>query len=296
MKIPKSVQADVALLAITVIWGSTFAIVKSILIQISPVLLLSLRFWIAGLAIVLVVPRVLRGISLETLRRGGILCVLVAAGFLFQTVGLRSTSPSRSAFITSLVVLFVPLLEYVVFRHRPKLQTLLGVALATFGLALLTLNPREFTMHRGDLLTVLCAFVFAMQMVLLGRYLPSSDFRQLALLEIIGSAVICSILLPLFETPFIVWDARFVFYLLVTAVLATALAVYVQNSAQRFTTPSRAALIFSLEPFFAALFSYLILGQVLTGREWIGGCMVLGGILISEIRRREPGRFDRSES
>jgi drug/metabolite transporter (DMT)-like permease len=120
---------------------------------------------------------------------------------------------------------------------------------------------------------------------LIGRYLPTSDFRQLVLLQLCGSAVICTLILPMLETPFLVWDFSIAAYLFVTGVLATGLAIYVQNRAQQYTTPNRTALIFSLEPFCAALVAYQILGQSLSAKEWAGGILVLAGILTSEFRR-----------
>ena len=97
------------------------------------------------------------------------------------------------------------------------------------------------------------------------------------------------LLTPILETPFIVWHSSLLVYFFITGILATAVAFYVQARAQQFTTPNRAALIFSLEPFFAALFAYWILGQVLTVREWIGGALILAGILTSELRLAQPG-------
>jgi drug/metabolite transporter (DMT)-like permease len=104
------------------------------------------------------------------------------------------------------------------------------------------------------------------------------------LLQIAGTAVLSTLLAPVLEVPFITWNSTIVLYLFITGILATAFALYVQAWAQRFTTPNRAALIFSLEPFFAALFAYWIMGQILTVREWIGGMLILAGILVSELR------------
>jgi drug/metabolite transporter (DMT)-like permease len=287
MKILRHLRADLALLLITLIWGGSFVIVKKGLGQASPVLFIALRFWIASAATIICLPGALRRISRQTLQRGLILAGFLAAGFILQTLGLRMTTPSHSAFITSLFVLFVPFFGFVLFRHRPRTQTLIGVLLATIGLALLTLAPGEFAIGRGDFLTFLCAAVFALQILFLGRYLPGADYRQLVIIQIVGTAVVCTLSLPLIETPFLAWDPVMLFYLLLTGVLATALAFYLQNSAQRYTTPNRTALIFSMEPFFAALFSYLILGEALTSREWIGGALVLIGILVSEIHARQ---------
>jgi drug/metabolite transporter (DMT)-like permease len=282
MKISRPLQADLALLVVTLIWGSTFTIVKMSLAQVSPLLFIALRFWVATAVILLLLPGAVRNISVQTLRRGLLLSVLLVGGFIFQTVGLRGTTPSRSAFITSLAVVLVPVLGLLVFRHRPKLQTLAGVALATAGIGLLTLTTIELKFRYGDLLTLLCAMVFALHMLFLGRYLPTSDYRQLIVLQLAGGALICTAAIPMLETPFLVWDVSFTFYLFITGVLATAFAYYSQTRAQQYTTPNRTALIFSLEPFSAALFAYLLLGDVLTPKEWLGGGLVMAGIITAE--------------
>jgi drug/metabolite transporter (DMT)-like permease len=284
MQKPKLLRADLALILITVIWGCTFTIVKKSLVQVSPLLFLALRFWIATLVLAVFLPHALRGITRETLRRGSLLAAFLFAGFLFQTVGLISTTPSRSAFITSLSVLLVPLLGFALLRLSPDTRTLAGIGIATIGLGFLTLNSLELRITTGDAVTLLCAVAFAFHILYLGRYLATGDFQQLAILQLAGSALLSTLFMPAFETPFLVWDSLFALYLFITGVLATGLAFYLQNRAQRVTTATRAALIFSLEPFFAALFAYLILGDALTGKEWFGGCLVLTGVLVSELR------------
>jgi drug/metabolite transporter (DMT)-like permease len=285
MKIPKSVLADLALLFITLIWGSTFVVVKKSLIQVSPIFFIALRFWVATAVLLVGLRGSLRNISRETWRRGLILAVVLLGGFIFQTVGLRSTTPSRSAFITGLSVILVPVLGYFLFRSRPRPQTLAGVVMAAVGLGMLTFHNVDLRFRSGDTLTFFSAIVFALHILFLGRYLRGSDYRQLVLLQVSGCAVIATLIMPILEIPFLVWDTTIGLSIFLTGVLATALAFYVQNRAQQFTTPNRTALIFSLEPFFAALFAYLLLGQILTGREWLGGSLILAGIITSEIRR-----------
>ncbi len=144
---------------------------------------------------------------------------------------------------------------------------------------------------------MICAAVFALHILFLGRYLPGGDYRQLFMLQMAGSAAISSIMLPVLEDkPFLIWDLTFAAYLGVLGVLATALAFYIQNWAQQVTTPNRTALIFSLEPFFAALFAFLLLGQRMTAREWVGGVLVMAGVLVAEYRRTAggPASGDRS--
>jgi drug/metabolite transporter (DMT)-like permease len=288
MKVPKAIQADLALILITFVWGSTFTVVKQALENISPILFVAMRFWIAVFIILAFMPGRVRGISIRTLRRGAVLSVVLMGGFVFQTLGLRFTQPSYSAFITSLSVLLVPLLGYIMFRDRARPQTVAGVVLATIGLFLLLAHLAEFKISRGDVLTLICALLFGLHILFLGRFVALSDYRQLMLLQMAGSAILCSVAVFVFERPFVAWNFHLVLALVVTGVLATAFAFYVQARAQQFTSANHAALIFSLEPFFAALFAFWILGQALTFREWVGGILVLTGILVSEFRFPSP--------
>ena len=284
MKIPKSIQADLALIGITFVWGSTFTLVKTSLAQVSPVLFVALRFWVATAVIVACMPGQIAKISGKSLCRGLVLSIFLLGGLIFQTLGLRSTSPSYSAFITSLSVLLVPLLGFFCFRDRPRPQTIVGMGLATLGLYFLLVHLSDMTMGSGDVLTFICAILFAFQILFLGLFVSTTDYRQLMMLQVAGAAVLSTLMIPFLESPFIVWGSQLILYVFITGVLATAVAFYVQARAQQFTTANRAALIFSLEPFFAALFAYWILGQILTVRDWIGGALILAGILASELR------------
>jgi drug/metabolite transporter (DMT)-like permease len=289
MKISKSIQADLALIGITFVWGSTFTIVKQSLAQVSPILFVALRFWVATAITVAIMPGQIRRISGKSLRQGLVLSAVLVGGFIFQTQGLRSTSPSYSAFITSLSVLLVPALGFLLFHHKPRPQTIAGVALATLGLFLLLVNMDDLRIRSGDVLTLVCAIMFAFHILFMGSFVSGTDYRQLQLLQLAGCAVCCTIMAPVLETPFIVWNPDLALYLFITGILATAFALYVQAWAQRLTTANHAALIFSLEPFFAAFFAYWILGQVLTMKEWLGGLMILAGILVSELRITSSG-------
>ena len=295
MKIPKSIQADLALLAATFVWGSTFTIVKACLAQVSPILFVSMRFWVATAILLVCMPEQIARISGKTFRRGLVLSAFLLGGFIFQTLGLRNTNPSYSAFITGLSVLLVPLLGFFFFRDRPRPQIIAGIILATLGLYFLLVHVSDMRIGSGDVLTLICAVLFAFHILFLGLFVSTSDYRQLMILQVAGAAVFCTLLIPFIESPFIIWNSRLVLYLFITGVLATAIAFLVQARSQQFTTANRTALIFSLEPFFAALFAYWMLGQILTVREWIGGVLILLGILTSELRlapRKVQTSFD----
>ena len=253
MKVTKLVQAEFLLVLITIIWGSTFTIVKKSLLQVSPILLVALRFWIATAVIAAFMPGQYRQISSKTVLKGLVLAGAFLGGFVLQTLGLRDTTPSNSAFITSLCVLLVPVLGFLIFHHRPSKQTAIGILTATVGLILLLADSSNFSLHSGDFLTLICAFMFAFHILFLGRFVRQASYRHLIFIKVACSAILCSLMVPLLETPFIIWDINLLFYLFVLGFLATAVAFLIQGWAQQYSNPNHTALIFSLEPVFRPL-------------------------------------------
>jgi len=285
MRIPKLVQAEISLVLITIIWGSTFTIVKKGLTQVSPIFFVALRFWIATAVVAALMPGQFRKITRKTVGQGILLSVALLGGFVLQTLGLRDTTPSNSAFITSLCVLLVPVLGFLIFRHKPSIQAVSGTLMALLGLILLVADSSDFGLHSGDFLTLLCAFLFAFHILFLGRFVRHTDYRHLIFVKMACGAILCSAMVPVLESPYVVWDFRFILYVFILGVLATAVAFLVQGWAQQYSNPNHTALIFSLEPVFATVFAYWILDQVLSTKEWIGGILILAGILVAEIRR-----------
>jgi drug/metabolite transporter (DMT)-like permease len=285
MKVTKLVQAEIVLVLITIIWGSTFTIVKKALLQVSPILLVALRFWIATVVVIAFMPGQFRHIPSGTILKGLALSAAFLGGFVFQTLGLRDTTPSNSAFMTSLCVLLVPVLGLLIFRHRPSVQTVVGILIATGGLILLLADSSDFSLRSGDFLTLICAFLFAFHILFVGRFVRQTNYRHLIFVKIACSAVLCSVMAPLLESPFVIWDSYLIFYLFILGVLATATAFFLQGWAQQYSNPNHTALIFSLEPVFATLFAFIILDQSFSAKEWVGGILILIGILVSEIKR-----------
>jgi drug/metabolite transporter (DMT)-like permease len=285
MKAGKLVQAEILLVLITIIWGSTFTIVKKALLQVSPIMLVTLRFWIATIVVAAFTRGQFRHIRSGTTLKGLILSVAFLGGFVLQTLGLRDTTASNSAFITSLCVLLVPVLGFLIFRRRPSAQTAVGIIMATAGLILLLADSSDFSLRSGDFLTLICAFMFAFHIVFMGHFVRQTNYRHLIFVMMVCSAVLCSLMTPLLESPFVIWDSYLIFYLFVLGVLATAAAFFIQAWAQQYSNPNHTALIFSLEPVFATVFAFIFLDQSFSAKEWTGGILILAGIFVSEIRR-----------
>jgi drug/metabolite transporter (DMT)-like permease len=278
-------RAELALLAITVIWGTAFVVVKSALADISPFLFLAARFTLAAAILGALFGRKVRRSAIKA----GILAgTILFAAFVFQTEGLALTSPSKSAFITGLSVPMVPLVSSLVYRNRPQKFEVAGILIASFGMAMMTLPAGKFEMGMGDFLTLLCAAAFALHIVVVGHFSPTAGFETLAVVQVTVAAVLGVLSACLFEPVRFHPTPALGLTVVAIGVLATALAFTALAWAQQSTTPVRAALILALEPAVAWLTSYAMTGEVLSRRGKMGAGLILAGILLVELKRSKP--------
>lgn len=288
--------AELALIGNALIWGSTFVLVKEALDDASTLVFLALRFALASVALAFAFrPLPSKFSAGRPLIQGGVVAGLfLFAGYMFQTLGLRMTTPSKSAFITGLSIVMVPVFAAVLHRKNPLLSEWVGVGVAAVGMGLLTLEGPWTKLNRGDLLTIICAVAFAIHVIVVGHYAPKYGFQALTLVQVATSAVLAGGLLWWVETPFLRWTPGLVFALVVTALLATALAFSVMSWAQQYTTATRTALILSLEPVFAWATSFVLEGELLSRQASAGAVLILGGILLVELKpfgfRKHPNK------
>ena len=269
-------QGVAALVFIAIVWGCSFTIIKQTLAVASPLVLLALRFTLAS---VIVWPW-FRGLTRRELIGGCVLGLLFWAGFVFQTVGLQFTTPSRSAFITGLSTPLVPVAYLMAYRRAPSLAIVIAVIVTGVGMYLLT-RPGGMSegLNRGDLLTLGCAAVFALQIVAVGHYAQVARPTRLLALELGVTGVLSLLAAPLFETTRLTVGLPLVLALAFLSVTA-ALTFYLQVGAQKVVSPAAAAIIFTLESLAAAVTSWLVLGEVLTPTQWLGGVLILGGAVL----------------
>lgn len=280
--------AEALLVWNTIVWGATFVVVKSALAGISPLYFLALRFSLATLAL-LVLFRGVGGVrngprDWKSVGIGALIGSLLFVSYLTQTVGLLFTSAPKSAFITGLFAVFVPVLAAVIYKIRPQMAEVAGLLVATAGMGLMTLHGSIGSISRGDLLTLLCAFFFAAHIVAQGHYADRVSFELLSVTQIATSAAWSWALLWWVEKPRVEWRPSVVCAILVTGLLATALAFTIQAWAQRYTTSTRTALIYMLEPVVAWLTSYWLAGEGLSGRAAAGAGLILGGVMLVELK------------
>lgn len=289
MSLPRRLKADLALVVVTFIWGSTFVVIKGALADASPLVFILLRFAIATPLLLALFGRQTELWKPGLARAGSVIGLLLWAGFIFQTVGLQYTTPAKSAFITALSVVLVPVVVVAVFRQRLRLWVVAGVGTATLGLYFLAVPAGKLALARGDLTTLVCALAFAGHIVAVGHYAPRYGFAPLAVWQVGVALALSALAVPLagptgLEQPTLEWSGRLALALGVTGVLATALAFSVQTWAQQYTSATHTALIYSLEPVFAALTSYLVVGETLRARGLVGAGLILAGVVLAELR------------
>jgi drug/metabolite transporter (DMT)-like permease len=282
-------RAELALAGITIIWGTTFVIVKSALADVSTFLFLALRFSLAAIVVAFIYRKAVRRAALGPgLLAGG----LLFTAYVFQTLGLALTTPSKSAFLTGLSIPLVPLASSLVYKSKPRLVEVAGILVATFGMMLMTfpaVAAAPFAMRRGDFLSFLCAVTFALHIVVIAHFSPIMGFESLAVIQIVVAAAAGLVLSPFAEPVRFHLTAGTVTAVLVTGLLATALAFTTMAWAQQYTSATRAALIFALEPVVAWLTSYVLTGETLAFRGKVGAAAILAGILLVEMTRSGRG-------
>ena len=282
---PSSWKVDGSLVAVTLIWGATFVLVKQALADVSTLLFLTLRFSIAAVALAIIFHKEFRAPNARaSLGRGVIAGIFLFGGYVLQTAGLQYTSASKAGFITGMYVPLVPIIGGLVLQKLPQISELIGIAIACAGMVLLTVQKDIFDINRGDLLVLGCAAAYSCHILILGRFSPRSNLGVLTVAQIATGALLGASTFWWIEPVRLAWTPNVWLALGVTSLLATALAFFVQTWAQRYSSPTRTVLIFSLEPVFAWLTSYLITGEVLSGRGVAGAVLILIGILVVELK------------
>ncbi len=282
-------KAHVLLVLVTAVWGASFVLVKAALADATPLLLNALRMGLAAVVLALYYRREWPRFTAPVVRAGLPVGVFLFLGYTLQTSGLKVTTPSKSAFLTGVSVVLVPVFMALFWRRVVKRWTAVGVALALAGLYLLTV-PASPTgallegVNFGDLLTLGCALAFAFQIIYLGRATHRYPFELIAVLQLVVAAALTALAVPLLETPSVTWSSSVLWAIAVTGLAGTAAAFSIQAWAQQFTPPTHAALIFSLEPVFAGLISFAFLNERLGGRSLLGAALILTGVLLSELK------------
>jgi len=280
----RSWQADGILLLVAISWGVTFALVQDAIEEIPVYTFLFWRFGFAFLLMAVVSWKHWHRLNAPTLYASILLGLLNFSAFAFQTYGLTRTLSSTVAFITGLNVIFIPFLARVLFRRSVSRYAVVGALVAVVGLWLLTGQSR-LGMGVGELYTLVCAVLFSLHILFTDRFVQHYDVILLVTIQF-GVIALASLMTGIFMDGTIMpssYHNSFLVALVATVLFATVFAFWAQTSMQRYTTPAKTALIFTMEPLSAALFGYLYAGEILTPLQILGGGLMIVGVLIAEL-------------
>lgn len=282
--------ATLGLLAVTAVWGSTFVMIKDVVGRMLPIDFLAVRFTIAAVLMLLCFALPLRRLGRTQTWRGLALGVLYGVAQWLQTEGLALTSPSVSGFVTGMYVVITPILALLLFRQRMPATTWVAVLLATLGLGVLALNG--FSVDLGVLLTLGSAALYALHIVGLGHWSKPGDAFGMSAIQMVGIAAVCLLATLPHHGPALPPDRSAWMAVLYMALVAGALAMLVQTWAQAHMPATRAAIVMTTEPVFAAAFAVALGVDQLTMRMLGGGGLVLVAMYMVELaprfRRRRP--------
>lgn len=280
-------KAEIYLLLVTLIWGSTFVITKTSLDQASPLMFLGVRFLIAAVVFGLFFQRKIFSTPFKPKKAAVLVCLTLFLGFATQTAGLKFTSASHSGFITGLLVIFTPIFQVIIERKFPNRGVWFGVIFVTIGLYLLVNPSSQLTdeVLLGDFLTLLCAIVYAIYIVYLDIASRETNIYQLTFYQFVTVSILSFAAAPFFETPYLTFQADLWVALFYLALLATIVTTFVQTRFQKDTTPAKAAVIFTMEPVFSAVLAFFVLNEMIGLTGIIGGTLIVIGLLTSELSK-----------
>jgi len=283
----KVLYAELLLVVVTVIWGLGFPITKiAVNMGYGANTIMVGRFFIASIILSIVYYKKLSTINKTILKYGIITGLFLYFGFFFQTLGNVYTTPSKNGFITQLNIVFVPFLYYLFFRKKVDIYNVISVIVAVIGMFLLSFDSNGFTgINIGDMYTFICAILVAFHVVSASYFQKKYNFdpATFVMINIYTSFVLSLFFMMMFETlPTItllnLWP------LLVLGVFNTAFGFLVQSYALKVSLPTRISLIVAMEAVFAAVGSWLIIGEILSIQIVLGGFLIISGILITEIK------------
>lgn len=281
----KEFKADLLLLSVAIAWGVTFLMVQDA-INTTPVYsFLFFRFALASLIMFFIAYKFLKLINFKTIIYGVILGGFLFSAFATQTFGLTYTTSSIVAFITGLNVIFVPFLSYLLFKDVIRLNVFIATILAVIGLYMLTMSG-TLSFEKGEFLTLICAVLFALQIIFTGKFSKEVNVFLLVLIQLVTVSILSlGFSLMLDTTTFdIPYDYAFFKAVIITAIFATVYAFLIQTYMQQFTTATKTAIIFTMEPVSAGVFGYFMANEVLTSTQLIGAIIIICATLLAELK------------
>lgn len=284
MNSKKTVFSYIGLFIVAMIWGLAFTVVKASLDVVPPVYMIAFRFSVAAIAMSLVFIKKFKTMTKKTVLYGLIPGVFLYLAYVIQTIGCKYTTAGKNAFLTALYIMVVPFLHWGITKKRPGIKLFIAAVIALAGIALISLNG-DLSINIGDLLSIICGVLFAMQIAALDTFVEAEDPVSITIIEMIVCAVLGWVASPFIDGGFptqamtiSVWGS-----MLFLGLVSTLLCQLLQSVCQKYTKPENASLIMSFESLFGALGSIIFLGERMTGRMLLGCALMMGAIVLSNV-------------
>lgn len=278
----KQLQANFLIVLVALFWGSTYFLTKMAVAELEPFNLTALRFGTAFIITALFFFKRIRNADRTVIKYSIILGVLAVIAVLSMTFGVQYTTASNAGFLISLSVVMIPLISVVVLKKKIKAKLLLSVVLATIGIVCLTLNE-QLTINKGDILCILCATSFAVQVLIMERIPKTADSVAIGALQLGITAVVNFILSFFLENFTVPRDLKVWGVIVILGVFCTAFCYIIQIYALKNTSAIQAGIILSLEPVFSAIFAYIFLGELLSKQGYIGAILLFISVILAGI-------------
>ncbi len=276
-------MAKTALFGASLIWGSSFIIVKSSMDVMGPHTLLGFRFTIACILLSVIFHKRLKNLNRDYFKKGAIIGVLIFLAYSLQTIGITDTTPGKNAFLTAIYCVIVPYLYWIVDRNKPDIYNFMAAFVGITGIGLVSLNE-SLTIGFGDTFTLISGFFYAGHMVAVAKFGRDKDPVLITILQFGYAAILSWIVALFYEDIPTSMDAGAIASLLYLAVFATAVALLLQNIGQKYTNPAPASIIMSLESVFGIIFSILFYGEEVTPKLLSGFVFIFIAIILSETK------------
>lgn len=267
------------LILTTLLWGGSFVFTKIGLREFPPIAFMTLRFAGATLLMAAICSNRLQHLTLTVAFRGAMIGTALAAANILFVIGLSGTTVSRAGFLNNLFVLIIPLLSFILWRTKLGLANLFGILLATVGLAQLAEGGME-GFNRGDLFSTLCALFISIHIISVAKLMGDADVRLVTLIQFIVVTLWGGMALLLSPASEISFGGMALLSLVYCIIFPTVIAFTLQNTWQRFITPTQAGLLYTLDPIWCLLGGYLFLHEELSRREWLGCALLFSAILL----------------
>lgn len=279
----QDIKAKLALFGASLIWGSSFLVVKNSVETIDPHVLLFIRFSIGCLILCLIFFKKLKHLNKEYFIKGGILGLFLFLGYSLQTIGITDTTPGKNAFLSAIYCVLVPYIYWAVDKKKPNTYNFIAAFIGITGIGFVSLNG-DLSIRWGDALTLVGGVFYAIHMVGVSKFSKDKDPVLLTIMQFGYAAIISLIIALLFEEAPTHVTSDTVFSLGFLAIFVTAGALLLQNIGQKYTSPTSASIIFSMEAVFGVIFSVIFYHEKITFRLFIGFLLIFLAVIISETK------------